>query len=115
MDPLFGMAGLAEAAESATFLTGCGGLLLLGLSATIAVFTRSRVAAGIALSMAVLIAALFVPWDAFRPYRAGDSDGNFWIARWRAFGWGWGIAAAAALVGTVRAFPARAGRRSTNG
>jgi hypothetical protein len=98
------MAGPAEAAESFVLLIGYGGLLLLGLAAGIALFARSRGAAGVALIVAFLVTLLFMPWEAFRPSQSDDPDVHYWLETWRGFGWWWGVAVAATLVATVRAF-----------
>src|SRR5690349_12949625 len=103
MVPLFGMAGPAEAAESYALMIGYAGLLLLGLAAAVGLFARSRVAAGIAGALAVVLALMFTPWEAFRPFESADPDVHSWVAAWRQFGWWWGFAVAAAVAASVRA------------
>jgi hypothetical protein len=104
MSTLFGMAGLAEAAELYSLMIGYAGLLLLGLMAAAGLFTRSRVASGITLALAFLLTLMFTPWEAFKPLESGDPDVHDWVAAWRSFGWWWGFTVAASMVASIPAF-----------
>ena len=104
MVPLFGMAGLAEAGEAFALTIGYGGLLPLGLMAAVGLFSRSRAASLIALILAFIVTLMFLPWEAFRPFESNDADVHHWVAAWRGFAWWWGVAVAAALAATARAF-----------
>jgi len=99
-----GMAGLAEAGEAFALMIGYGGLLLLVLTAALGFFVRSRVAAGTALTVGLVLTLIFVPWEAFRPFESDDPDVHHWVAAWRGFARCWGIAAAASIAATIRAF-----------
>jgi hypothetical protein len=104
MGLLFGMAGLAEAGEAFALMVGYGGLLLVGLAAAIGLFARSRIAAGVALTVVLVVTLLYMPWEAFRPYQSDDPDVHHWVAEWRGFGRCWSVAVAAAVLAAVRAF-----------
>lgn len=52
MEPLLGMAGLAEAAEAEALLIGYSGLFLIGILVTISLVLKSRIPICIALFLA---------------------------------------------------------------
>jgi hypothetical protein len=104
MGPLFGMAGIAEAALAMIMMLGYGGLLLIGLAAAIGWLNRSRVAAAIALALAGLETFLFMPWEAFRSVSSDDTDVHHWVSEGRWFAFWWGLAVVAAVAAGIRAF-----------
>jgi hypothetical protein len=79
-------------------------LLLVALLAAFTLFAGSRITAVIGVTLAALLAFLFTPWEAFRPFVSDDPDALDWITAWRTFALGWGIVSAGAIAALVRAF-----------
>lgn len=104
MVTLLGMAGLAEAGEAYALMIGCAGLVLLGVVSAIGLFARSRVASGIALSLAFVLTLMFTPWEAFKSFESSDPDVHHWVAAWRGFAWWWGVATVATIPASLPAF-----------
>ncbi|MFO0845942.1 MAG: hypothetical protein U0797_26770 [Gemmataceae bacterium] len=108
MGPMFGMAGLAEAAEAFSLLLGYGGLSVVGLAAGVTLLAPSRAGAAVALVVAGTVSLLFLPWEAFWPTPSVDPDAQHWAAAWHRFALWWCLALAATLAAAVRAFGAAA-------
>jgi hypothetical protein len=107
MHSVFAMAGPAEAA-----LTQAGAIifmivLLTLLAAAFGLFARSRVAALLALALALSILALFSPWEVFRPVESEDPDVQGWVAIFQRLAIWWAVSVVGAVASVCRAFLGR--------
>jgi hypothetical protein len=102
--PLFGLAGLAEAAEAQALVLGWCGLVVLGMAAAVGLLFRVQVAAGLASCLAALMGVMCVPWSVWLPIESADPDVHYWGSAWREFGGTWAVMAVATLAASARAF-----------
>lgn len=65
MQPLFGMAGIGEAATAMALMIGYVGLIFVFFAAITGLMSASRAAAGTALVVVGGLTLLFMPWEAF--------------------------------------------------
>ena len=97
MRPVFGMAGLAEAAWIQALGLLCFGLLFVTVVTLFALARRSRIASALAFVVALLLTVLFLPWQAFRPVEGDDPDLHSLMGTFRSLAVWW----IAVIAGTI--------------
>jgi hypothetical protein len=110
MGPLFGMAGLAEAAFAQVAGMLCIGVILAFGAAFVTLAFRSRVAAVIGLAVWAILALWLQPWRDFWPEPSDDPDLQSFQATFQQLAWWWVAASSSLALAAVWAFwPRRRG------
>ena len=104
MGPLFGMAGLAEAAfaEAAGML--CIGVVAVFAAALVVLLYRTKVAAVLGVAVWALLAMWLEPWRGFWPEHSDDPDLQSFLAAFQQLAWWWVAASSSLALAVVRAY-----------
>jgi hypothetical protein len=104
MGPLFGMAGIAEAAfaEAAGML--CIGVVVVFAAALVVLLYRTRLAAVLGVAVWALLAMRLEPWRGFWPEHSDDPDLQSFLEAFQQLAWWWVAATSGLALAVVRAF-----------
>jgi hypothetical protein len=104
MQPLLGMAGLAEAAWIYALGLLCFGLFAVTIIAVLGLTFRSRIASVIALVLVFFLSLLFMPWEAFRPVESDDPDVYSLMGSFQSLAVWWVVVSAGTIASVVWVF-----------
>jgi TctA family transporter len=99
--PVFGVAGLAEAAMAATLMIGVVGLVLVCVGAVAGYMFRRVEFVIAAILVAIVLGLLLTPWEAFHSVQSDDPDVQNWVAQFRCLAVAWVLVLFASVVVSV--------------